>query len=410
MNQSFQSQIDSQLARWENDKSNDGGWDARRLVNDLSKAGHHELAVQHGSRALEIWSDLEPLSSALSWALYRKDLAAVTEESDLQQRRIAKHAVDRIKQLCSGDPYGTYSPWPSASLKFSSVLAKRWPNAALDLLSQLDPVKLSEKSDQKFPSDRERWFMLTTKALASGEQWEELLRTCDTARNEQCIDATNQKWLRLRRADALRHLGNTGEAERIIGDEAKSAGDWWLYARWAKILVELGQEEAALDAAYCALLAGGASSFGWETLALVGDLLQDKEPQLASDHARLSRLFRQKEGWPQNAPLEELAKRLGIKEEDGAIISELCSRLKKTWLKVEDAQRETGVVIKHINDGAGFIEPDSSGGSLFFSLPKDAKKNLPQIGVRVSFIRQKSFDKSKNRESERAAKWLPVND
>ena len=278
---------------------------------------------------------------------------------------------------------------------------------ALDLLKQLDPLSLSEAKSEKFPADRERWYMLITKALETAQRWEELSQACDTAIKQICIDAKNKKWIRLRRAEAWRHMGRVEEAVSIIGAEAKASGDWWLYARWARVLVDLKQTHEALDAAYHALIAGGASSFGWETLALVGELLEHSEPALAADHVRLSKLFREKEGWPANQPLEDLAQRLGITNAVGSI-PELVGKLKKIWHKVEDAEREVGTVIKHLNEGAGFIEPDSGSGSLFFSLPRDSKNPLPLVGARISFVRQKSFDKKKERESERAAKWRPI--
>lgn len=408
MTQSFESEISTQIERWKQDVGADASWDARRLVNDLSKAKQHDFAVDHGSRAIEVWNDFEPLSTALAWALYRRDLTDVTEESNLECRRLAKQAVDRIQELCRAAPYDTYSPWPTSTLKFASALAKRWPLAALDLLGQLDPVSLSEKKSEKFPADRERWFMLTTKALEAAERWEELSQACDAAKGQSCIDAKNQKWIRLRQAEAWRHQGRNIESEAVIAAEAMSSGDWWLYARWARLLVELGRTREALNAAYRALLAGGASSFGWETLALVGELLEHSEPALSADHVKLSKLFREKEGWPANQPLEDLAQRLNVID-DGVSIRELVGKLKKIWHKVEDAERELGTVIKHLNGGAGFIEPNSGSGSLFFSLPRDSKKQLPEIGARVSFVRQKSFDKKKNRESERAEKWRPVN-
>ena len=83
-------------------------------------------------------------------------------------------------------------------------------------------------------------------------------------------------------------------------------------------------------------------------------------------------------------------------------------KLQKISHKVDDAEREVGTVFKHLNVGAGFIEPDSGSGSLFFSLPRDSKNPLPLVGARISFVRQKSFDKKKERESERAAKWRPI--
>ena len=97
MSQSFESEIQLQLARWAQDQGSDAAWDARRLVNNLSKANQHNLAVEHGNRALEFWDNFEPLSSTLSWALYRKDLADLTEESDLERLRHAKQSLDCIK-------------------------------------------------------------------------------------------------------------------------------------------------------------------------------------------------------------------------------------------------------------------------------------------------------------------------
>jgi hypothetical protein len=407
MSQSLESEVQSQIERWKIDAGSDASWDARRLVNDLSKAGWHDLAIEHGGRALEIWGDFEPLTSALAWALYRRDLADVTEESSLEHRRRAKQAVDRIQNLCSAAPYNNYSPWPSTALKFASVLAKRWPLAALDQLAQLEPLSLSETKSEKFPADRERWHMLITKALEAAQRWEELSHACDIARRQQCIDAKNQKWIRLRQAEAWLHIGRHEEAESIISAEAKTSSDWWLHARWARVLVDLKRTQEALDAAYHALNAGGASSFGWETLALVGELLESSEPALAGDHVRLSKLFREKEGWPVNQPLNELAKRLDINDTEGNI-PELLRKLKKIWQKTEDTEREEGTVIKHLNEAAGFIETDSGTGSLFFSLPRESKKQLPKVGSRISFVREKSFDKKKERDSERATKWRPI--
>lgn len=408
MSDSFSDEIHSQVERWEKDQGTDAAWDARRLIDQLSKAKQHQLAVEHANRALEIWNDFEPLSSAVAWVLYRKDLAEVSEESNLEQRRLAKHSLDKIKNLCEKEPYGTYSAWPPSALKFTAALAKRWPNAALDILKQLDQKKLNGQRKEKFPSDRERWFMQTTKALDSSGQWEELLRTCTAAQGEACIDDKNQKWISLRLAEALRFLNRIDEAEPIIARLTKDLGDWWLYARWAKVLAQMGRSQEALNAAYRALSAGGASSFGWETLGLVGELLEKSDQELAVAHVRLSRAFRQQEGWPANKPLEELAKRLGISEQDEASISELKKILQQNWRQTEDSKRETGTVIKHINEGAGFIAPDSGGDAIFFSVPMNSNKQLPGVESKVSFIRENSFDKKKNRESERATKWKPA--
>jgi len=352
---------------------------------------------------MKLWNSFEPLLFALSWAYYRRDLADITEQCSLERRRVAKQSLDRIRQLCDSNLYGKYSPWPTSALKLSSILTKRWPRAALDLLQQIDFSRISDQPSGGFPADRDRWFMQKTKALEALEDWHELMIVCTEARTQTCIETKNQKWIRLRLAEAWRHTERSAEAEPLIASELKKSGEWWLYARYARVLLDLGRDQEALDAAYRALVAGGASSKGWETIALAGGILERKNPRLACDHVQLARLLRAQEGWPTKPDLESMAERLGATDANRDI-SVIFRKLQPIWQNLEDARREVGTVKKHLNEGAGFIDLDS-GGSLFFSLPRNSKLQLPVVGSRVSFVRQKSFDAKKNQESERAAKW-----
>ena len=406
MNASFSQQVDDQKARWLSDTSLDAAWDARRLVDQLSKAGHHDDAIIHGDAALMHWADFAPLASAMAWALYRRDLQEVSEESNLVQRRRAKQALDRIELLSSSDPYGTFSPWTKSVLKLASAMVKRWPKVTVELISKLDKAQLSGEAEGDFGAERERWYLQFTKALQGAGMWGELLEACDAATEDGCIEGKNERWIRLRKAEALWHLGQGAAAEPILRREAARHGEWWLHARLARLLTELDQTADALHSAYRALRSGGAAPLGWETLALVGALLEDTNPLLAAEHIRLAVTFRKAKGWKANKELEARAERLGATAIDGsAATSELIRRLMPTWQEADEAERETGVVMKHLNEGAGFIAPDVGGGSLFFSRSKDSTTPLPSVGQRVSYIRRKSFDAKKARDSERAADW-----
>ena len=385
-------------------------WEVRRQVVELSRAGNHDRAIELGEAALEQQPEFAPLASAFGWAFYRRDLSDLDDQKDLPTRQRAKAALDRIAELCGRDPYGKYSPWPNAALKLAEVLSKRWPTASLDVLTALDPERLVGEKEGDFEAPRVRWVMIRTKALEAAGLWRELLAACDAALEDASLGNNNGHWVALRRCEALRHIGRAEEAEPILRAKAEESGDWWLFERLAQVQESLGRENEAIGTAYRALNSTRVTSFQWRVVFFLARLLEGRDPDLAAKHARLARAFRREEGWPADGQLMALCARLSVRDALDQSSRELVADLGRVWRRIEDAERDIGRVDRHLSEGSGFIKPDRGGEPIYFARARSSNQPLPEVGARVSYLVQKSFDKKKNRESLRAVKWCEIKD
>lgn len=127
-------------------------------------------------------------------------------------------------------------------------------------------------------------------------------------------------------------------------------------------------------------------------------ILKDIEPELALKHAELFYAIKLENDKPIPDEIEELDI-----DEDNLDKRALESELKKYWseYKFKDQQLQYGTVTKIFEHGkAGFITSDTNQ-SLFFSIFEYKGHDL-KVGDYVSFYTEKSFDKSKNRESTKA--------
>lgn len=383
-------------------------WELRKQVDQLSKSGNHDEAIALGESAIGHHPGFAPLATAVGWAFYRRDLSGLDDQQDLNKRRRAKAALERIAELCESDLYGKYSPWPTAALKMADVMSKRWPAVSLDFLARLDSERLAAEKDCDFEPPRARWAMIRTKALEAAGRWNELLPACDEALGAAWIGEDNKHWVTLRRCEALCHLGRTEEAEPILREKAEKAREWWLFERLAQVQTSLQRKDESIGTTYRALNSTRVTFFQWRVVFFLGSLIADRDPALAAKHAQLARAFRREQGWPADKDLEALCVRLGVKDAVEPSSKELVDELSKTWRHAEDAQRQTGRVVRHINEGSGFIQPDSGGEAVYFCRPKSSNLPLPLVGAPVNYLLQNSFDKKKNQESARAVKWREI--
>lgn len=395
-------QVVAQRQRWSSDTSESAAWDARALVADLSKRGNHRLAIEFGDEARDRFPDFEPLGAALGWAYYRRDLSILNGQASREQRVKAKEAVDTIRVLTWGDPYNKYSPLPQAVLKLVGEIKQDWPKQALELLDLLDPAQLSAETSNDFTAPRARWYMARTKALKDTEKWPELEGACKAALAEPCLTKGDRRWVRIRRADALRHGPDPAAAIPMLEEEVARGREWWLYLKLALTYDAVGRPNDSLKAAYQALADGRDLSFRWEMAMLAGKLLQDLDPEAARDHVQLARRLRSDEGWPESRRLEELAValELGAPDETASYVA----RLSKLWGQPTEQERRSGVVKVVLNAGSGFISPDDGSDDLYFGLPKGAKEEIPPAGTKVTFLVEQSYDHAKQRESLRATR------
>lgn len=405
---SLEQRIVAERKRWASDTSDSAAWDVRALVDELRKSGQASRAIELGEEALVVWPSFEPLKSALAWAIYQRDVKGLDSQSDIEQRRVAKAAVDRIRGLTEGDHYGKYSAWPHAAITMASALAKRWPKAALDQLDDIDPAHLSSEASEDYPSLRGRWHLATTKAWEAAEEWQQLGESCERARVSDGLRREDCLWIDVRLARALTHTARADEAVEILKPRLAQKREWWLEARLAEALAAAGRTEEALLAARAGLAApGGQLEIRWRLVALVGQILWTEEDALAAPHTQLARLLRQEAGWPASEVLEGIAEREGLPSATDESVD--LDALSAWWREGAEAGRVTGVVKAHLpGDGSGFISPDDGGQDIYFSMPSGT--TAPAIGQQVSFVVVDGFDAKKNQPSQKAIKVRSIHD
>ncbi len=399
----LQDAVRREKERWKTDTSGSAAWDARALVDKLRKGGEPGTAVEFGEQAIVLWPAFEPLHSAVAWAYYTRDIALLDpDDTTAASRQTAKSAVARIRQLVDADPYGKFSAWPLAVLRVARVAQVRWPRAALDLLTALDPTKLNNESSSDFPSPAGRWHLGITKALEELERWDELLGRCDAALiARDALRLDDQRWVRRRRALALEHLGRATEAAAILREIQLELPEWWVEADLARALAAAGEEDEAMEACRRALGKPGDLPPRWRTAFLLAQLLEKSDRELSSAHYQFARHLRAQAGWPPDRELEARATAFGIADDAPSSLD--LTGLRRSWRDAHDPSRGSGVV-KAVLDGehSGFISADGSGEDLYFAMPRNSSRAAPSVGTRVTFRAVDSFDKKKNKPSRRA--------
>ena len=386
------------LERLAIDASESAGWEVRKLVDELSKGGRHDAAVTLGKSAIELLPDFRPLSGAVAWALYRRDLSTLSDETTREDRAKAKASLQQISDLTSDEPYGRYSAFPRAHLALAKIAVKRWPAACLEILSELDPSKLSEESSGDYPSDKARWYLFRTKALAELGKWTDLRTCCQEAGERVHMQPKDFIWIRRREALALEGLGQPGEAAAKLKPLLSEMNEWWLWADYARIALAAGQVDEAEIACRLALEERGKLSFRWKTIHTFGRVCMKNHPDLAAELLLLARNLRKEEGWPPDPELEsdwtELGKIVRLPEKYDE------KKLRSTW---QPLRERMGGVIKTLLEGggSGFIKTDA-GQDIYFGLPKGAAE-APPVGARVTFICVEGFDKKKQQASKKAS-------
>lgn len=376
----------------------DDAWEVAAAIDRASKAGQHDEAFGLADRGLARHPDSGRLRGAKAWALYRRDIGSLGDTPDLEHRRRAKRALDEITDLVAEERYGSFSPVIRGTLRFSQALLERYPTAALDILRSLDESQLDGTPSQDFPSDRGQWYLKVTSALKALERWEELVTTTSVALESSSLRPDDEVWIRHRLGLAFLKQDRPVEAlEHLRAARARKA-EWWLDLLIAEALIGLARTDEAT-----ATLARVASDklrspFAYRVFTLLGDLLSPGDRDAAGTFIQQARYLRTKAGWPADAQTEAIAERLDVEltpevEPDHAALRSALADLSR-------AQRVEGTVAKVLaNGGSGFLALED-GTSLYFSMAPG--ETAPADGTRVSFEVIDSYDKKKDRPSQKA--------
>ena len=386
-------------ARWAGREEPDTlAWDAAKVARVWSK-DRPKATAGFLRDALDRLPNVAGLISAAAWNTYRAELAPLPEPQEMTSERAdaAVRALGDIQRWTAEDPYGQYSALPRAVVRTAKAL-ERWPERRLAALALIDPMRVADEPDSEYGSLRRNWFLQRTRALRDAERWAELHTACTNALDSLTLDAKAQGWFIERRARALLGLERYEEAAEVLRQHVVRSRDWWVRHGLAQALKGTGDPEGAVTQLRLALSDGHDLAKRWRVITMLAELVSSTDQALAAQHVALARQLRTEEGWPADDTLEDLARQL-----DAPDVADR-QLLKDYWNAAEDpsaSPRLEGTIDRVLDgEGSGFLTPDSASEALYFSMGRG--KTAPPAGTRVSFNVVDSFDRKKQRPSQRA--------
>ena len=269
-------------------------------------------------------------------------------------------------------------------------------------LDKLNPDLLDEKqgqgNDRLFPSNREKYFNFATKALIECRDYQECIDVSKKAL-ESLSKFTNNSdvWYNWRIAKSLKELNQNEEALIYLKEVNKVKKDWFVSREIAENYYILEDTDNAEKYVSDAVLTNDPARIKVNLYYLAYKILKDENPEVALKHAELFTALKLESDAVLPDDIEEL-----YIDEDNLNAWQLEKEIKKYWSenKFKGQKLQYGTITTVFDHGgAGFITSIDDERLYFKKFEFKDNKDYMKVGQYVSFYTQKSFDKSKNRES-----------
>ena len=335
-----------------------------------------------------------------SWSLYRIYIKDPEDEDKLFES--AKVVTELVKQedLNKNDtcPY-TFSVFKVLDYLYSD---NDYSNL-IYWLDKINPELLDENqfksNDRVYRSRKEKYYDYSSKAYFECEEYEKCIGISKEALNTISVFTNSgDVWHRWRIAKSLKELLENRKALTYLEEVVKVKKDWFVQKEIAENYYILDEDEKALDYICEAVLSNDPINIKVNLYYLAYKILKENNPDLPLKHAELFLAIKLDNESQIPDDIEEL-----LIDEDSLDKKELESEIRQYWLeyKFKDQQLQYGTITKIFEHGrSGFITSDDST-SFYFNV-SDFKGDNLDVGQYVSFFTEKSFDKSKNKESLRA--------
>jgi cold shock CspA family protein/Flp pilus assembly protein TadD len=386
-------------------QQNDDAFVGWRRAFCLRKLGHTHEALNVASQVAENFPEDEWVGREYAWCIYTHNLKPAQSDQDLPRvRKIARQIVELVD-----DPFikklVTFIVIDVAKARADWNLVNTCCNwIKTDDLSD-EPTDFGER---KGMSELERWYFAKVKAVIKLERWDEA-ECCAREAAEHFPRKTDfSRW----RAQALAGNGHFEEAEtELQALIRKGNAPWYVLADLARVTAQLGKPAEALRIASEAARTRGEDQAKVNLFALLAELaLETGQAQTAALHVALVKAIREREGWPIKAELVELEQEMQMHLSDEQThdipsdprqLLKLCHR---AWdeIMLSGQERYYGTVCRLPEEkNFGFIKPDDGTDDVFVLL-RDVPRSAQEVGARVEYALESSYDHKKERESVRA--------
>ena len=335
-----------------------------------------------------------------SWSLYQLYIKDAYDEDKLYE------SAELVTELVKQDDLNKRPVCAYTQTVFKVLDQLYAENDYYDLLAWLDKInpelldqKRFETEDRVYRSKKEKYYDYATKAYFEVEDYEKCIETSKEALESLDVFTNNSDvWYNWRIAKSYRELLDNSEALRYLEEVAKVKKDWFVQKEIAENYYVLGEDEKAQDYICEAVLTNDPLTIKVNLYHLAYKILKEINPELALKHAELFCAIKLENDSKVPDDIEEL-----LIDEETLDKNALESEIRQYWTmyKFKDQELKNGTVTRIFEHGrSGFITSDDDE-SVYFNVSEYKGDDL-KVGDYVSFYTEKSFDKSKNRESTRA--------
>lgn len=335
-----------------------------------------------------------------SWSLYQLYIKDAYDEDKLYE------SAELVTELVRQDDLNKRPVCAYTQTVFKVLDQLYAENDYYDLLAWLDKInpelldqKRFETEDRMYRSKKEKYYDYATKAYFEVEDYEKCIETSKEALESLDVFTNNSDvWYNWRIAKSYRELLDNNEALRYLEEVAKVKKDWFVQKEIAENYYVLGEDEKAQDYICEAVLTNDPLTIKVNLYHLAYKILKEINPELALKHAELFCAIKLENDSKVPDDIEEL-----LIDEETLDKNALESEIRQYWTmyKFKDQELKNGTVTRIFEHGrSGFITSDDDE-SVYFNVSEYKGDDL-KVGDYVSFYTEKSFDKSKNRESTRA--------
>lgn len=335
-----------------------------------------------------------------SWSLYQLYIKDAFDEDKLYE------SAELVTELVKQDDLNKRPVCAYTQAVFKVLDQLYTEKDYYDLLAWLDKINPELLDQKRFDTDeriyrskREKYYDYATKAYFEVEDYDKCIETSKDALDSLDVFTNNSDvWYNWRIAKSYRELLENNEALRYLEEVVKVKKDWFVQKEIAENYYVLGDDEKAQDYICEAVLTNDPLSIKVNLYHLAYKILKEINPELALKHAELFYAIKLENDSQIPDDIEEL-----LIDEETLDKNALESEIRQYWseYKFKDQELQKGTVTRIFEHGrSGFITSDDNE-SVYFNV-SEYKGDELKVGDYVSFYTEKSFDKSKNRESTRA--------
>ena len=370
---------------------------AQRSKKEKKSAESKEIYDKYFEENPEVLTDWDKKTYA--WDIYYLYLQNPTDKEEMFENLELLCEIAVQEDQRKNDKYPC--PYTLSFLKSMDYLNRNGKfDDVLLLADKINPEFLSEKpsefNGQTYPSNKEKFYNILTKALIKTDYVNEGLEACQEALKIETL--TDDIWFKWRIAKAQKEIGEYDEALKCLDELSNKKQDWFIYAEMADNYYFKGENEKSLEYAIKAALSPGQAESKVNLYSLLGELLEDEYPEESIKHYYLEYSVRLNKEWGIDERLEEKIEEAGLDSENTEYWK-IEKELKKFWneLKFKDQQPQYGIISKILPHGkAGFIQAED--GNSYYFKKFEFKGDFSEFNemTSVSFYLEEGYDKAKD--------------